>query len=113
MEVEHKNSRCHQRKLITNTNTSNYNLNESSDPQNDEKYIRRSLIKEEGSNLDHFRHSQNEEDQPCDNYYCLPVEDRNLLWNAAREHKLESIRRMTSSSGLEECTFQPKLVSNR
>jgi len=41
------------------------------------------------------------------------VEDRNFLWNEARELKIESIRQMTSSSGLEECTFQPKLVSSR
>jgi hypothetical protein len=99
--------------LITNTNTSNYNLNESYGPHNDEKLVHRSSIKEENPNFDHFRHVENDEDEPCDNYYCLPVEDRNLLWNAAREHKLESIRRMTCSTGLEECTFQPKLVSNR
>lgn len=54
-----------------------------------------------------------EEEDNGENYYCLPVEERNLLWNAAREHKLESIRQMADEPGLEECTFKPQLVTNR
>jgi hypothetical protein len=51
--------------------------------------------------------------QSRENYYRLPVEDRNILWNAAREHKLESIRQMTTDNDLDECTFKPNLVSTR
>lgn len=43
----------------------------------------------------------------------MSVEDRNLLWNEAREQKLESMRRMTSDPELDECTFQPNLLSKR
>lgn len=51
--------------------------------------------------------SQNEfysdaQDNFKENYYRLPVEDRNLLWNEAREQKLESIRRMTQDYDLDE-----------
>ncbi|CAI2358780.1 unnamed protein product [Moneuplotes crassus] len=48
----------------------------------------------------------------CTNYLCLPVEERNLLWNVAREKKLETIRRIAKSNKPEECTFKPKLISN-
>ena len=114
LEIEQKGLRSTTKRMTTNTNQSNYEQNELVENQYDDRpVLHRDPTNEDLANSLNYNNNCEEDAYTCENYYSLPVEERNLLWNAAREHKLEAIRRMTSGSGLEECTFQPKLITNR
>lgn len=99
------------RRLINTTNQSNYDLGNSRIEEH--LIMHKSSTNDDLANPKNFDQIEENDEYACDNYYWLPVEERNFLWNAAREHKLATIRKITSNSGLEECTFQPKLISNR
>ena len=98
LEVENKGSRVASRRIISNTNQSNYDI-EGGD-SNEELLLHKSSTNKDLAG--EYLSPEQDYEYTCDNYYCLPVEERNLLWNAAREHKLETIRRLTNNSGMEE-----------
>lgn len=65
------------------------------------------------SSNEFYSRDRDEKQEQKQNYYRLSVEDRNMIWNAARQQKIESLRQMTEVPGIEECTFQPNLITNR
>lgn len=102
------------KKAAANTNNSNSDLdNDLENNYDDKNCLIRYPTNEDLADSINFRHYEPEDEYLCDNYYCLPVEERSFLWNVARERKLESIRKMNDSTDLEECTFQPQLITNR
>jgi len=45
--------------------------------------------------------------------YRFSVLDRNQIWQSRKDLKLKVLRERQASSGLEECTFEPQLLTNR
>lgn len=45
--------------------------------------------------------------------YRFSVLDRNQIWQSRKDLKLKVLRERQASSGLEDCTFEPQLLTNR
>ena len=114
LEITSKPSRLSMKGCAGNTNSSNPDIgNEITNNYDNKSHLINYPTNEDLADSTNFRHGDAEDEYLCDNYYCLPVEERSFLWNVAREKKLESIRKMTNSSDLDEWTFQPQLITNR
>ena len=87
LEIENRGSRTGYRRLITNTNHSNYDHMDVSDTYGADNWaiLPKSSTNEDLANPTNWIINESSQEYAWDNYYCLPVEERNYLWNVARE----------------------------
>jgi len=84
LEIEERASRTGGKLIQTNGNQSNYDLHEESFVE-ERVGLCHNATNDDLNNPTFMQMDEPEPDYPWTNYYWLPVEERNFLWNAARE----------------------------